>query len=335
VTTEQSISNTEAVVSPNTSAKSRIVQPVSLLLPCFNAAEFLPAMARSVRDQIQPFSEVILYDDSSRDGSAELARELGFSVIAGRENRGPAFARNRLLEAASAPWVHFQDIDDPIYRTFNAKLSPLLASPECASMCAIRWIGSNGQETRVFRLADANNSTDWVQTFILCPFHLNCFIFPLKFLRSAGGFREDLRVAEDREFIIRLAVKGLKFRYLDEPLVEYVSRTGSTIASVSDRFRWEQELKFFRSTFSILSPAHQRILGDYEIYRSWMNFWDGEIELAKIHSRIANELGFYYDSKTGPIGRMLSEHLGTLTFFALKKFVAKSRALIGTRRLAS
>jgi hypothetical protein len=186
----------------------------------------------------------------------------------------------------------------------------------------------------MFRLPDLGTSTDWVKTFILCPFHLNCFIFPLQFLRSTGGFREDLRTAEDREFIIRLAVKGLKFRYLDEPLVEYIARSDSTIGRTDDRLRWEQELEFFRSTFSILSPEHQQILGDYELYRAWMNFWDGKTTVAKNHSRIANKLGFYYDSKTGPVGRIVSQRLGTLTFFALKKFVGKSRALFRVSRIS-
>ena len=284
-------------------------------------------MARFIQEQTEPFAEVIVYDDNSRDGSAELAKDFGFKVIIGRDNRGAAFARNRLLEVASAPWIHFHDVDDTIDKTFNAKLSPLLVSPDFAAMCSIRWLGSDERQSRIFRLTDAGPPTDWVKTFILCPFHLNCFIFPLQFLRSAGGFHEDLRIAEDREFIIRLAVNGLKFRYLDEPLVEYVARSDSTFARADDGLRWEQEREFFRSTFSILSPKHRQILGDYELYRAWMNFWDGKTALAKNHSRIANELGFYYDSKTGPVGRAISKRLGTLIYFSIKKLLAKSRTL--------
>ena len=284
-------------------------------------------MARLIQEQTEPFAEVIVYDDNSHDGSPELAKDLGFKVIVGRENRGAAFARNRLLEAASAPWIHFHDVDDTIDKTFNAKLSPLLVSPDYAAMCSIRWLGAGEKQSRIFRLTDAGTPTDWVKTFILCPFHLNCFIFPLQFLRSAGGFREDLRIAEDREFIIRLAVNGLKFRYLDEPLVEYVARSDSTIGRANHSLRWEQEREFFRSTFSILSSEHRQILGDYELYRAWMNFWDGKTALAKNHSRIANELGFYYDSKTGPVGRVISKHLGTLTYFSIKKLLARSRTL--------
>ena len=292
-------------------------------------------MARLIQEQTEPFAEVIVYDDNSQDGSLQLAKDLGFKVIAGRQNRGAAFARNRLLEAASGPWVHFQDVDDTIDKSFNAKLSSFLVSPDCAAMCAIRWVGLDEKENRIFRLTDPGVSTDWVKTFILCPFHLNCFILPLQFLRSAGGFREDLRIAEDREFIIRLAANGLKFRYLDEPLVEYVARSDSTIGRANDNLRWEQEREFFRSTFSILSSEHRQILGDYELYRAWMNFWDGKTALAKNHCRIANELGFYYDSKTGPVGRILSQYLGTLTFFAMKKFHGKSRALFRVGSLSS
>jgi glycosyltransferase involved in cell wall biosynthesis len=123
-----------------------------------------------------------------------LAQDLGFKVIRGQENRGAAFARNRLLEAASTPWVHFHDVDDTIDKTFNAKLSSFLASPDYAAMCAIRWVASDERDCRVFRLKDA------------------------------------------------------------------------------------------------------------EI----MSFWEGKLKSAQNHSRIANELGFYYDSKTGPVGRIIS-----------------------------
>ena len=71
-------------------------------------AESLPPLLAQVDKGLL---EVIVVDDGSRDGSAELARELGARVLRGEHRAGPAAARNRGAEAARGDVLFFVDAD--------------------------------------------------------------------------------------------------------------------------------------------------------------------------------------------------------------------------------
>jgi GT2 family glycosyltransferase len=70
-------------------------------------ARCLDALARST----VPPLEVIVVDDGSRDGSAEVARARGARVVRLPSSRGPAFARNRGAELARGEILFFTDAD--------------------------------------------------------------------------------------------------------------------------------------------------------------------------------------------------------------------------------
>jgi len=85
---------------------------IDLLVPCYNAAPYLKRLMDSVRAQTVPFANIICYDDGSSDDTSRAAQDLGLEIIRGEINRGPAFARNSLIERARSDWVHFHDADD-------------------------------------------------------------------------------------------------------------------------------------------------------------------------------------------------------------------------------
>lgn len=62
---------------------------VSLLVPCYNAAPFLPRLMESVRAQTRPFTTILCYDDGSTDDTA-VARSLGLEIMTGQPNAGVA-----------------------------------------------------------------------------------------------------------------------------------------------------------------------------------------------------------------------------------------------------
>lgn len=306
---------------------------VSLLIPCYNAVRHLPGLARQVAAQTSPFAEVICYDDNSRDDTASVARDLGFSVIAGRENRGAAFARNRLLEAASAPWIHFHDADDGLDARFLERMSSRLDDERTAVMCAVRKRWSDGHEPDLaYRHPEVNPETDWIEFFIRHFVHLNAFIFPVSAIRSAGGFAEDLRIAEDREFLVRAAVKGLRFRYLDEALVDWVVHSDSTLSRAELATRWRFDGIFLRRCFEILDAPHRRILGEHALHRGWWLCWNDVMPGARENVSVANLCGVHHEPNAKVVGRIISRVLGTLPYFVLKKRWACLGARLPGRR---
>src|SRR5436305_2246501 len=87
---------------------------VAVIIPARNAASTLGRTLRSLRAQQleQPF-EVIVVDDGSRDDTLSIAKDYEpfVQVLRSEHSRGPGAARNRGVEAATAPVLAFTDAD--------------------------------------------------------------------------------------------------------------------------------------------------------------------------------------------------------------------------------
>jgi glycosyltransferase involved in cell wall biosynthesis len=84
---------------------------ISVVIPAYNAAHFLPRSLASVFAQtLQPI-EVIVVDDGSTDDTAAVAAQLGATVIR-QPNGGISVARNTGIDHSSGEWVALLDVDD-------------------------------------------------------------------------------------------------------------------------------------------------------------------------------------------------------------------------------
>ncbi len=90
---------------------------VSIILPTFNRAHFLPDAFEAIKEQSFSDWELIIVDDGSKDNTKEIVdkfkREISQKVIyLYQENKGPAAARNKGLEYARGKYIAFCDSDD-------------------------------------------------------------------------------------------------------------------------------------------------------------------------------------------------------------------------------
>ena len=86
---------------------------ISVIVPCYNAAAYLTEAIESVLSQEPSPLEVIVIDDGSTDGSAEVVRRFGEAVRSvSQANAGIAAARNRGVELARGRYLAFLDADD-------------------------------------------------------------------------------------------------------------------------------------------------------------------------------------------------------------------------------
>ncbi|MBR9765650.1 MAG: glycosyltransferase family 2 protein [Rhodobacteraceae bacterium] len=85
----------------------------SVIIPAYNAAATLEEALASVLSQVAPPAEVIVVDDGSQDGTAELAGHFGAPVRVIRQGHaGPAVATNTGVAAARQDLLAFLDADD-------------------------------------------------------------------------------------------------------------------------------------------------------------------------------------------------------------------------------
>ena len=84
---------------------------LSVVVPVRNDPDRLRACLTSLAASTHRHHEVIVVDDASTDGSANVASMLGATVIRQEERTGPAAARNRGVAAARGRYVLFVDAD--------------------------------------------------------------------------------------------------------------------------------------------------------------------------------------------------------------------------------
>jgi len=81
------------------------------VIPVYNSARFLRECLNHIRLSAEAPAEVIVVDDGSTDGSAEVAREFGASVLSTGGRKGPAVARNIGAKEATGELLFFIDAD--------------------------------------------------------------------------------------------------------------------------------------------------------------------------------------------------------------------------------
>ncbi|HET9651874.1 MAG TPA: glycosyltransferase, partial [Usitatibacter sp.] len=92
---------------------------ISLCVPMFRSAAFLPDLVRRLSGLDPRPDEIVFLDDASPDDSGKLLRELADAasprldcrLIAHETNAGIAASYNRLVHEAASEWVHILDAD--------------------------------------------------------------------------------------------------------------------------------------------------------------------------------------------------------------------------------
>ena len=89
---------------------------VSIIVPVYNAEQYIEKMLKSLLNQTLKDIEIILINDGSQDNSLSILRnyEKKYSniIVVNQKNGGPSVARNSGLRIAKGEFVAFVDSDD-------------------------------------------------------------------------------------------------------------------------------------------------------------------------------------------------------------------------------
>ena len=119
---------------------------LSVLIPVYNVQDYLRECVQSVLAQADAGVEILMLDDCSTDGSAQLMQELAqgdarLRCLSHARNGGLSAARNSLLEQARGDYVWFLDSDDFIEPGAIARLRSIVeAQKPDLVMCDYRML---------------------------------------------------------------------------------------------------------------------------------------------------------------------------------------------------
>jgi glycosyltransferase involved in cell wall biosynthesis len=214
------------------------VPRVSVIIPSFNCARFVGRAIESVLNQTYRDYEIVVVDDGSTDGTAEIVSRYGGKVrYFYQANSGVSSARNLALTASSGAFVAYLDADDLWYpQKLDRQIQFLDAHRDCGLLHSD--VSVIDEEDRILH-AGFNAETARPIPQGHCTQHLlrRCHIQTptvverRECVEKIGGFDEQLPIAQDYMHWIMISLGGWAFGYIDEPLAKYRWRSGSLMGS--------------------------------------------------------------------------------------------------------
>lgn len=276
---------------------------VSVIIPCYNQAQYLPDAISSVINQTYQNFECIIINDGSTDNTEEISlgwcnKDARFRYLQ-QENGGLSSARNAGLKVAAGEYIQFLDSDDLLKKGKLCQQLSFLSENQDVDIVyseSVYFLNDNPNKTSVFGRnglvptinLDKNNIDQiypllWRNVTTICSTLYRRSVFKL-----VPWFDLNLSSLEDWDFHFRCAKNGLKFHFL----------------------------KSFES--GVLIRIHQRsMLTDRK-----RTLEAQDILMKKIRSSLSDEEVFYY-KELGLPPRLFSESTQS-KYFKIDRFFKRS-----------
>lgn len=198
---------------------------VTVVVPNYNYARYLPQTLDSILQQTWPQLEIIVVDDGSVDDSATILDSYGTQIRWVRQqNQGVAVARNRGASEAQGELIAFLDADDIWLPTkIQSQVERFCADPELGLIhCGL--IEFNEQDGDLMTKLDGMEG--WVANDLLLLQRSvvhgvgSSGLVPRKIFESVGGFDPRLSTSADWDFTYRIASQQ-RIGFVSQALVRY------------------------------------------------------------------------------------------------------------------
>lgn len=198
---------------------------ISVIIPCFNTAQYLPETLDSLFSQTLQNFEVIAIDDGSTDNTLDILYKYQEKyqqlTVMSQENSYCMIARMNAIKHAKGKYLVCLDSDDKLHPDFLKKCSNIAENDETVAIVC--------SDVQLF---GAKNQT-WCRQFEIKDFLLENSICITSLVRKSffdmtGGFDTSLEMYEDWDLYISILEFGGKVHRIPEPLFLYRQREDSS-----------------------------------------------------------------------------------------------------------
>lgn len=210
---------------------------ISVIVPCYNQAQYLEECLQSVLDQTYQNWECIIVNDGSPDNTEEIAQQWTAKdsrfIYLKKDNGGLSSARNAGIEIARGEWILPLDADDKIGTQYLELAEKEFDKGYTIIYCEAEFFGEKTGKWELPEFSLENLAKD---NCIFCT-----AFFKRKNWAQVGGYDENMIYGlEDWEFWIHLMKNGDKRTYkISKNLFLYRIKNNSMILSLKNE-RWHQ-----------------------------------------------------------------------------------------------
>lgn len=214
---------------------------VSILIPAYNRAEYLPETLASALNQTYADFEIVIVDDGSTDNTAQIVRAISDPRIqyVYQNNRGVSAALNTAWRAARGEFISLLGSDDLFLPSQLETLLPIIESdPSLGAVYArAQAMDARGEPLAQILGASLKFADDALASLLYGD--SVCGIASLvrrACIERVGGYNESLIANEDWDLWIRIAeIAGFAFH--DEILARYRMHAASLTGAQSEQYR--------------------------------------------------------------------------------------------------
>lgn len=212
---------------------------ISIIIPSFNTAHYLPYAIESVLKSTMSDYEIIVVDDGSVDNTQNVIKPFleKYSQIkyVYQNNKGLAGARNTGIEKANGEFLVFLDSDDIILpEKLKLQYDFLKNNPEIDLVYSdtICFIDYNFENE--IRIKFPKYEGQVIKELLFGNFmHVNSVMVRKSSVLAVNNFNEKYRELEDWDLWLRMSLNGSKFAYIDKLLSKVRVRSDSMTSNQS------------------------------------------------------------------------------------------------------
>ena len=239
---------------------------VSVIVPCYNAARWLPATLESAVSQTWPRVEIVVVDDGSSDDSVSIARSFESRGVRVESipNSGAAAARNHGISLAHGDYFQFLDADDLLAPDkLEHQLARLLtAEPGTVATCSWARFVQTPSEA-IFRdevLWTDLPSPDWLVTSWKhhAMMATAAWLVPRQLVDKVGPWTTSFgpqNPVDDMEYFARVVLAAQRVFFFKEARVYYRSSLDGSLSQLRGESAWQAIYGSFHVTADRLLEA--------------------------------------------------------------------------------
>jgi hypothetical protein len=276
----------------------------AVVIPCWNAQEWIARAVQSALDQDYGDLEIIVVDDGSTDGSLDIIRSFGDRIRwLATPNRGGCAARNSGSRIAKADYLCFLDADDYLAPAHIRDMAAQTADTPDLVIAKQRLEMSQGRLlTRTLPFRPDYTPSDYARCWLAGDnAQTASILWRRAFLERIGGWNETMPRLQDIELAVRAFLANPQIRLSPSSGAVFFQHDGARRVS-QQHSRTVQEVS--HSYLADLSqqlasqPADVRYALGIRCYRlAGDAYRNGVMDIGDAHLRLARACGV-----TGHIG---------------------------------